>query len=171
VDWIHLTQDTVTWLSDYRRGFDSVADRSSGKHLHPWSFLGRVINSFGTVRIYLREYCVWNLSGRSVGHGIAQIRTMKTAAAANSSIRIWYTRDPFIQFTGTRWINMTPFQSAHCNVHFLLTAIPYHIRFNFTKSTGASGGARGSVVGWGTMLQTGRSRVRVPMRWIFFQLT
>jgi hypothetical protein len=25
----------------------------------------------------------------------------------------------------------------------------------------------GSVVGWGTMLQAGRSRVRVPMRWIF----
>jgi hypothetical protein len=24
-----------------------------------------------------------------------------------------------------------------------------------------------SVVGWGTMLQAGRSRVRVPMRWIF----
>jgi hypothetical protein len=29
-------------------------------------------------------------------------------------------------------------------------------------------GTRGSVVGWGTMLQAGRSRVRVPMRWIFF---
>jgi hypothetical protein len=29
------------------------------------------------------------------------------------------------------------------------------------------GGARGSVVGWGTMLQAGRSRVRVPMRWKF----
>jgi hypothetical protein len=29
-------------------------------------------------------------------------------------------------------------------------------------------GASGSVVGWGTMLQAGRSRVRVPMRWIFF---
>jgi hypothetical protein len=28
-------------------------------------------------------------------------------------------------------------------------------------------GARGSVVGWGIMLQAGRSRVRVPMRWIF----
>jgi hypothetical protein len=27
--------------------------------------------------------------------------------------------------------------------------------------------ARGSVVGWGTMLQAGRSRVRVPMRWNF----
>jgi hypothetical protein len=31
-------------------------------------------------------------------------------------------------------------------------------------------GARGSVVGWGTMLQAGRSRVRVPMRWIFFSI-
>jgi hypothetical protein len=28
-------------------------------------------------------------------------------------------------------------------------------------------GARGSVVGWGTMLQAVRSRVRVPMWWIF----
>jgi hypothetical protein len=28
--------------------------------------------------------------------------------------------------------------------------------------------ACGSVVGWGTMLQAGRSRVRIPMRWIFF---
>jgi hypothetical protein len=28
-------------------------------------------------------------------------------------------------------------------------------------------GERGSVVGWGTMLQAERSRVRVPMRWIF----
>jgi hypothetical protein len=27
---------------------------------------------------------------------------------------------------------------------------------------------RGSVVDWGTMLQAGRSRVRVSMRWIFF---
>jgi hypothetical protein len=31
-------------------------------------------------------------------------------------------------------------------------------------------GALGSVVGWGTMLQTGRSRVRVSMRWIFFSI-
>jgi hypothetical protein len=29
---------------------------------------------------------------------------------------------------------------------------------------------RGSVVGSGTMLQAGRSRVRVPMRWIIFNL-
>jgi hypothetical protein len=28
-------------------------------------------------------------------------------------------------------------------------------------------GARGSVDGWGTMLQAGRSRDQIPMRWIF----
>jgi hypothetical protein len=28
-------------------------------------------------------------------------------------------------------------------------------------------GARGSIVGWGTMLQTGRSRVQFPRRWDF----
>jgi hypothetical protein len=28
--------------------------------------------------------------------------------------------------------------------------------------------ACGSVVGWGTMLQAGRSRDRAPLRWIFF---
>jgi hypothetical protein len=29
---------------------------------------------------------------------------------------------------------------------------------------------RGSVVGWDTMLQARRSRDRIPMRWIFFNL-
>jgi hypothetical protein len=28
-------------------------------------------------------------------------------------------------------------------------------------------GARDSIVGWGTMLEAGKSLVRVPMRWIF----
>jgi hypothetical protein len=31
-------------------------------------------------------------------------------------------------------------------------------------------GARGSAVGWGTMLHAGRSRVQIPMRWIYFNL-
>jgi hypothetical protein len=30
--------------------------------------------------------------------------------------------------------------------------------------------ARGSVVGWGTMLQAGRSRVRIPMRSLGFSI-
>jgi hypothetical protein len=38
------------------------------------------------------------------------------------------------------------------------------IKLSYTKKKRV----RGSVVGWGTMLQAGRSRVRVPMRWIFF---
>jgi hypothetical protein len=37
---------------------------------------------------------------------------------------------------------------------------------NFSAPITVSG-ARGSAVGWGTMLQAGRSRVRVPMRWNF----
>jgi hypothetical protein len=37
-----------------------------------------------------------------------------------------------------------------------------------TNKTAGKMGAHGSVVGWGTMLQAGRSRVRIPMRWIFF---
>jgi hypothetical protein len=31
-------------------------------------------------------------------------------------------------------------------------------------------GARGSVVGWGTMLQAGRSRARIPMRSLDFSI-
>jgi hypothetical protein len=38
----------------------------------------------------------------------------------------------------------------------------------FTTSTDVARPLRGSVVGSGTVLQAGRSRVRVPMRWIFF---
>jgi hypothetical protein len=41
---------------------------------------------FGRARFYLREYCVWSLSGRSVDQRIAQIRTTLIEAAANSSI-------------------------------------------------------------------------------------
>jgi hypothetical protein len=37
--------------------------------------------------------------------------------------------------------------------------------FTYLKSVKLE--ARGSVVGRGTMLQAGRSRVQVPMRWIF----
>jgi hypothetical protein len=40
-------------------------------------------------------------------------------------------------------------------------------RHNNNNNNRPKWGARGSVVAWGTMLQAGRSRVRVPMRWIF----
>jgi hypothetical protein len=38
---------------------------------------------------------------------------------------------------------------------------------SWATSTFLDGKERGIVVGWGTMLHAGRSRVRVPMRWIF----
>jgi hypothetical protein len=40
-----------------------------------------------------------------------------------------------------------------------------------SESTIITLGAPSSVVGWGTMLQAGRLRVQVPIRWIFFQFT
>jgi hypothetical protein len=40
-------------------------------------------------------------------------------------------------------------------------------RWTIFDLLGLFAGARGSVVGWGTMLQAGRSRVQFPMRWIF----
>jgi hypothetical protein len=55
-----------------------------------------------------------------------------------------------------------------CKVHCLWDVYQTDLLFIYVS---VYVGARGSVVGWGTMLQAGRSRVRVPMRWIFFQLT
>jgi hypothetical protein len=43
----------------------------------------------------------------------------------------------------------------------------YQLQWLFSVNLYKSMGARGSIVGSGTMLQAGRSRVRVLMRWIF----
>jgi hypothetical protein len=58
----------------------------------------------------------------------------------------------------TLWVEKNT-TSMHC-------FMKYAIHINYRSHTFWTG-ARGSVVGWGTMLQAGRSRVRVPMRWIF----
>jgi hypothetical protein len=42
--------------------------------------------------------------------------------------------------------------------------LPWHIIHHISYYCGACGG----VFGWGTMLQAGKSRVRIPMRWNFF---
>jgi hypothetical protein len=59
----------------------------------------------------------------------------------------------------------------HHLAHTFLYGISIHIRThnltNITIKNTFQVGSRGSVVGWGTMLQAGRSRFRVPMRWIF----
>jgi hypothetical protein len=65
---------------------------------------------------------------------------------------------------------------SRCSVSFCLLCVFVIILFLFLLVCGLFNdafsveGACGSVVGWGTMLQAGRSRVRVPMRWIFFSI-
>jgi hypothetical protein len=51
---------------------------------------------------------------------------------------------------------------------FILKALKFSTIFhqNFIQKN-SPWGVRGSVVGWGTMLQAGRSRHWVPMKWIF----
>jgi hypothetical protein len=51
----------------------------------------------------------------------------------------------------------------NCSLSFIISNKIYA----FLTSVICAVGARGSVVGWGTMLQAGRSRDRIPMRWIF----
>jgi hypothetical protein len=43
----------------------------------------------------------------------------------------------------------------------------YVTKVSIKHSIIINNGARGSLVGWGTMLQAGRSWVQVPMRWMF----
>jgi hypothetical protein len=64
------------------------------------------------------------------------------------------------------------FKLGHCGHSSYVTSsltrrwlFSYEYAWPFVKCT-----ARGSVVGWGTMLQTGRSRVRIPMRSLDFSI-
>jgi hypothetical protein len=61
------------------------------------------------------------------------------------------------------WKQCTVASCLHCIMleHRVSLTLPSAI-FNL--------GARGSIVGWGTMLQARRLRVQVPIRWIFFNL-
>jgi hypothetical protein len=84
-------------------------------------------------------------------------------------------------------LDLSLFSSAHFTLHFSRYLIWFYSLkssrdsqarkmflfsqcvFYFTVISSSSG-TRGNVVGWGTMLQAGWSRVRVPMKWIFFNL-
>jgi hypothetical protein len=47
--------------------------------------------------------------------------------------------------------------------HKTHTRLEYHLQTNFKDCSTNIMGARGGAVGWGTALQTGRSRVRFPI--------
>jgi hypothetical protein len=73
------------------------------------------------------------------------------------------------------WISASDRGTNCCSDFFFISAtyiIKFSIylfsKFSFSFRVILCFGARGNVAGWGTMLQAGRSRVWVPMRWIFF---
>jgi hypothetical protein len=74
-------------------------------------------------------------------------------------------------FAQVSWPLLPSLANVKCIIIAVVWGIPmpYLWRYIFGAGTRALG-ARGSVGGWGTMLQAGRLRVRFPMRWldIFF---
>jgi hypothetical protein len=66
--------------------------------------------------------------------------------------RVIHHRQSLLEVTTCWWTVPTSYETQQ---DCIKKEYPYSIR------------ARGSVVGWGTMLQAGISRVRVPMRWNF----
>jgi hypothetical protein len=67
---------------------------------------------------------------------------------------LWYYDTSLIWNTSSR-IKCMKYRRS--DIHFENSNVKWGIYYS----------TRGSVVGWGTMLQVGRSRVRIPMRWIF----
>jgi hypothetical protein len=67
------------------------------------------------------------------------------------------TKDVVVCCSNTRWSCCLPCKTDMTNKEDSVGWCYYRL----------SEGARGSVDRWGTMLQAGRSRVRVPRRWIF----
>lgn len=71
---LHASDRAATAISNIKSKLVNVAGYSSASPLYPPSLLIRVIDHFGRTKVYLREYCAWNLSGHSAGQGIARIR-------------------------------------------------------------------------------------------------
>jgi hypothetical protein len=67
--------------------------------------------------------------------------------------------------------NVLKYDYISCSVERLLGSQGEIFSINLDAGSVQKSGARGSVVGWGTMLQDGRSRIRFPMRSLDFQLT
>jgi hypothetical protein len=79
---------------------------------------------------------------------------------------LWYQMVHYLVHNNPRLVPiLSHFNPVHTTPSYL-----YRIHFNIVlpstsmPSTDTLLGTRGSVVGWGTMLQAGRSRVQVPMR-------
>jgi hypothetical protein len=90
---------------------------------------------------------IWILMKKLIRHFLLLVRHL--AMFSDQSLRIWHHSLSFDHLLEV-W-------------YLMLLSDQFHLWLRVQ-------GSRGSIVGWGTMLQAGRSRDRVPMRWIFFQL-
>jgi hypothetical protein len=68
-----------------------------------------------------------------------------------NSIRYWWYHDPILD-------NLYRFKTRHDRTNEIIKVAEKELERHFTLP-----GGRGGAVGWGTALQTGRSRVRFPM--------
>jgi hypothetical protein len=134
MDWIHVTLDKGCSLSG-----------QAPLPLYQRSVLSRVINEFDRAKIYLREYCVWNHIGRSVGK---RISTDRESMESKQPQTVWLIeeRNQFITFT-KHWINnnITLMHIAQFNVRLIITPIAYHTWFNFIKRTPATNGRTSNI--------------------------
>jgi hypothetical protein len=92
------------------------------------------------------------------------VRCYADWAIPDSPFQLALTTSPLIQPTYLKPpINFV----VRRNTETVHNKFPKH-PFQFFPPTSSTSGARGSEVAWGTILQAGRSRNRVLMRWIFF---
>jgi hypothetical protein len=108
----------------------------------------------------------------SVRTGFAKIMSILRILCYNGSLVTWTvvscTTSKFKPFI----FSMFGFTLSYtANIFILMTSACCLHNFLNIKSYTYRRGARGSVVGWGTMLQTGRSPVQVPDKVDFFNLS
>jgi hypothetical protein len=89
----------------------------------------------------LREYHVWNFSGRSVGQGIGSDWDNMELKQPPTIRFLTDERNQFIMFTKHSINNnITLAQPAKCNVHLITTPTAHHTWFKFIKSASATRG-------------------------------
>jgi hypothetical protein len=143
------------------RSYDSIIWQYKFSHIH------------FTCRVHPTSS--WRANGQSVS--IATYLHLEVLSARTSASTSWgYVA--LVAWTTSRFTQagllheVTPFLSSYWLLRWstispkFITDIRRSPPVDLTMSH-LHKGPPGSVVGWGTMLQAGRSQVRVPMRWIF----